>query len=674
MTNGFSYHKAFSRNIGWVTTKEQEILRNKRVAIAGMGGVGGVHLLTLARLGIGAFNIADFDVFDIANFNRQAGASMSSLGKPKAEVMAALAKDINPDIDIKIFPQGISEDNLSEFFTDVDLYVDGLDFFVFSIRQTTFAACAELGIPAITAAPLGMGTAVVNFLPGKMTFEEYFQLGDLPDEEKALRFLLGLAPAGLHFGYLVDLSRVDLANHRGPSTIMACQMCAGTAATEALKILLNRGKIRAAPHALHFDAYRGKLARTWRPGGNANPLQRLMLKVARKRLSKQINVAPTGVLASDSPSKVEGRGDGESALKAPAPQTVIDQILGLARWAPSGDNIQPWRFEIINEHHIVVHGFDTRDHCVYDLDGHPSQIALGALLETISIAATGYSLRTKVQRRIDCPETKPTFDVRFESDLNIQPEPLIAYIPCRSVQRRAMHTRLLTKKEKAALEASVGQGYRILWLEGFHDRYRAACLMFNNAKLRLTMPEAYEVHRSIIEWNARFSEDRVPDQAIGLGPLTTRLMHWVMQSWQRVEFFNTFLAGTWAPRIQLDLIPGIACAAHFAIVAQHAPEVLDDYVDAGRAVQRFWLTATKLGLQLQPEMTPLIFSRYSRNGLKFTAEDTLRNKAGYLAKELDELLGNHLAPRTAFLGRIGAGPVARARSLRLSVARLVKRG
>ena len=73
MTDGFSYHAAFARNLGWVTRAEQDSLRGKRVAIAGMGGVGGVHLLTLARLGIGAFHIADFDTFDIANFNRQAG-------------------------------------------------------------------------------------------------------------------------------------------------------------------------------------------------------------------------------------------------------------------------------------------------------------------------------------------------------------------------------------------------------------------------------------------------------------------------------------------------------------------------------------------------------------------------------------------------------------------------
>ncbi|HEV7817233.1 MAG TPA: ThiF family adenylyltransferase, partial [Janthinobacterium sp.] len=226
MTETFSYREAFSRNIGWVTQAEQETLRHKRVAIAGMGGVGGVHLLTLARLGVGAFHIADFDHFDIANFNRQVGATMSTLGRPKAEVLAQMARDINPELDIQVFPEGINESELPAFFKGADLYVDGLDFFAFAARQATFAACARLGIPAVTAAPLGMGSAVLTFLPGQMTFEEYFCWGELPMEEKALRFLVGLAPAGLHGRYLVDPSAINLKEQRGPSTIMACQLCA----------------------------------------------------------------------------------------------------------------------------------------------------------------------------------------------------------------------------------------------------------------------------------------------------------------------------------------------------------------------------------------------------------------------------------------------------------------
>jgi len=286
MSDPFIYDKAFARNIGWVTAAEQQVLRGKRVAIAGAGGVGGVHLMTLVRLGVGSFHIADFDKFDLANFNRQVGAMQSTRGLPKIEVMARMAQDVNPELEIKLFPNGIDAGNLDEFFEGVDIYIDSLDFFAFDIRQKTFALCAQRAIPATTVAPLGMGAALLNFLPGQMTFEEYFGWGDLPEQDKAIRFVVGLAPAGLHRPYLVVPSAVNFAERRGPSTIMACQLCAGIAATEALKILLGRGSVRAAPHGLQFDAYRNKLAHTWRPGGNNNPIQRLAIMIGKRVFAK----------------------------------------------------------------------------------------------------------------------------------------------------------------------------------------------------------------------------------------------------------------------------------------------------------------------------------------------------------------------------------------------------
>lgn len=281
----FDYHEAFSRNLGWVAEQEQDRLRSSRVAIAGMGGVGGFHLLTLSRLGVGAFNVADFDTFDLVNFNRQAGAGVSTLGKHKLDVMSAMARDINPELDLRQFPSGLDESVLDDFLTDVDLYVDGLDFFALDIRQAVFAACAKRGIPAITVAPLGMGAALLNFLPGQMSFEKYFGFSQNNQLEKAIRFFIGLAPARLHMGYLVDPSKIDLARHKGPSTVMGCMLCAGVASTEALKILLGRGRVYSAPWGVHYDAFKNRLERTWRPGGNdRNPLQRYALSMLRRRL------------------------------------------------------------------------------------------------------------------------------------------------------------------------------------------------------------------------------------------------------------------------------------------------------------------------------------------------------------------------------------------------------
>lgn len=282
----FNYDKAFSRNIGWVTEAEQVKLRQSRIGIGGLGGVGGVHLLTLARLGIGKFSIADFDVFDIVNFNRQVGATVQSLERSKIEVLSEMALDINPALELRTFPKGINEDCLDEFLDGVDVYVDGLDFFAFSARRMTFAACERKGIPVVTAAPLGLGTALLVFGPGGMPFEDYFGFEGCDEMEMAIRFLVGLSPAMLQRGYVVDMSRINLAERRGPSCIASCQLCAGVAAVEVLKLALNRQGVKLAPWGSQFDTYRMRYVKTWRPGGHRNPLQRLMQFLVTQQLKK----------------------------------------------------------------------------------------------------------------------------------------------------------------------------------------------------------------------------------------------------------------------------------------------------------------------------------------------------------------------------------------------------
>jgi len=280
----FDYTSAFSRNIGWLTHEEQSKLRGSKIAIAGLGGVGGAHLLTLSRLGISNFHISDFDEFDIHNLNRQAGAFMSYMGKPKLDTMAQMARDINPTSDIKLFPKGVQPDNVDEFLAGVDVYVDSLDFFALPARRMVFAKCREKGIPALTAAPLGMGTAFLYFKPDGMSFEQYFKVEGHASDEQYARFIAGLSPAMVQRDYLVAPEAVNFAEKRGPSTVMACDLCAGVMGTNVLKVLLGRGKLRAAPWGMHFDAYHQVLKHTWRPFGNSNPLQQLLLTLIRPRL------------------------------------------------------------------------------------------------------------------------------------------------------------------------------------------------------------------------------------------------------------------------------------------------------------------------------------------------------------------------------------------------------
>jgi molybdopterin/thiamine biosynthesis adenylyltransferase len=646
----FDYHSAFSRNLGWVTEAEQAILRGKRIAIAGMGGVGGSHLLTLTRLGIGAFRIADFDHFEVQNFNRQAGASVSHLGRPKVEVMAEMAKDINPELDMGCFPEGVSPANLDEFLDGVDLYVDSLDFFALDIRNTVFAACAARGIPALTAAPLGMGSALLVFMPGGMTYEEYFRMSGQNEDEQALRFMLGLAPARLQLKYLADDTRVDFNAKKGPSTPMACELCAGFAGTYAFKILLGRGDVPVAPRGIHFDAYRNKLSTTWRPWGNNHPVQRLGLAVARKMVM----------------GKRGGSSEEPTVLATP-----IERVLDLARWAPSGDNEQPWRFELVDETSAVIYAHDTRDWCIYDLDGTSSQIAVGALLENLRIAASGEGMRVNIQRRENTSDTASIFDVVLQPEGSVVPDPLVPFIRARATQRKPLDTRPLLPRQKSALEQAVGPGYKVIWLEGSKTLRQMAKLLFHNAHIRLTTPEAYEVHKKNIEWGARFSEDKLPEHALGLDLLTRKVMRFVLGSWSRVKFANRFFAGTWLPRLQMDLLTGLRCGAHFVIVADAPLSSQDCYLKGGGALQRFWLEATRQNLQLQPEMTPVIFSRYVSSGLNFTTVVSEQVLASQLADQLTGLLGGDIsADRRVFMGRVGFGEAPDSRSVRLSLKKL----
>lgn len=352
--------------------------------------------------------------------------------------------------------------------------------------------------------------------------------------------------------------------------------------------------------------------------------------------------------------------------------STMERILDLARWAPSGDNMQTWRFEIAGPDHLVVHAYDTRDHCVYDLDGHPSQIAFGTLLETITIAASAHGLRADITRRPAGRETHPEFDVRFHADPAVKPSPLLQAIEERRVQRRPMKTTPLTAEHKRLLEATVGADYTLTWLESRDQKWQAAKLMYNNARLRLTMPEAFETHRSIIDWENRVeSPDKVPANALGVDAMTLHLMKWAMVSWRRMSTVNT-LMGTWAPRLQMDLAPGMACAAHFVLKAKRAPASIDDYVAAGRALQRFWLTMTTLGLYMQPEMTPLIFSKYARENTRFTANARLEQAARDLQRQTEALIFDGQG-HPVYMGRMGYGPRPTSRSVRRPVAELMQR-
>jgi hypothetical protein len=353
-------------------------------------------------------------------------------------------------------------------------------------------------------------------------------------------------------------------------------------------------------------------------------------------------------------------------------QKAIRRILDLARWAPSGDNEQPWRFEIVEPQKIRVHGFDTRDRVLYDYQGWASQIAHGALLETIRIAASGFGMASRWSILSQGDDRHPVYEVQLTDDPTVIKDPLFSCIENRTVQRRPMKTTPLTQTQRQALIDAVGDKFDLQLFESTSERFRIARMLWRSAHIRLTCPEAYPVHKSAIEWRARFSKDRIPGGAVGVDPLTARLMEWVLQSWTRVRFFNRFLFGTIAPRLQLDFLPGLFCAAHLLIKPKAKPVGLEGRLHLGAAWQRLWLTATQQGLHLQPQMTPVIFRWYARAGQRFSAEPRLFDEALQLSGEFEALTHANAEDNFGVFARVGRSSLPGSRSIRKDLADLMK--
>ena len=144
----------FSRTELLLGTDAVEGLGNKRVAIFGIGGVGGYVCEALVRSGVGHFDLVDNDTVSLTNINRQIIATHSTVGRQKVEVMKERMLDINPNADISIHQCFFLPENANEFpFETYDYVVDAVD--TVTAKIEIIMKCKELGVPVISAMGAG---------------------------------------------------------------------------------------------------------------------------------------------------------------------------------------------------------------------------------------------------------------------------------------------------------------------------------------------------------------------------------------------------------------------------------------------------------------------------------------------------------------------------------------
>ncbi|MDX9962632.1 ThiF family adenylyltransferase [Desulfobacter postgatei] len=587
------YHaEAFSRNIGLLSPSEQEALAKARIAIPGMGGVGGAHLITMVRTGIGRFNLADFDVYEPANVNRQFGARVPEFGRPKLEVMKEQALSINPFLEIKEFPEGLCEENIDAFLEGVSLVLDSLDFFAFDIRRQLFNRAREKGIHVITAGPLGFGSAMLIFAPDKgMGFDEYFNIvEDMKPEDQHLAFAMGLAPKALQFKYM-DASKVSFKSRKGPSLNIACQLCTGMAGTEAVRIILGKGGVKSVPYYYQFDPYLRKYYTKKLNMGNKHPWQQVKVALVKKMLNRNTPIGPE-----------EPEIPRTSMQEGNIPEDIIDYIIKAGIQAPSGDNAQPWRFAK-SDNRIDLYLDRAADDSFFNVNQRASIISCGAVIENMKVAATRFGLAANLSYGQD----GKTAQMDLSKTDTIERDPLARYIWKRKTNRKLFDTQKVSQALLEELRNSI-RGIPGTDIHFITDRLQLKKLARLVGKADRIRTERRDLHEHLFKM-IRFSMDETLKKRDGFYIKNLEAgMHGeaflrTTRSWPVMNVANKLGFGKIIAKTSYDAIINSSGAG--LVVTYGFQE--ENFLNGGRALERVWLTLTRYGFELQPMTAITLF-------------------------------------------------------------------
>ena len=240
----------------------------------------------MARTGVSNFKFADFDHYELVNFNRQYGATVNSIGRNKAIVTSEIVLAINPLAKTKAFTNGIDESNIDDFLDGVNVVMDALDLFAPRTRRLLYKHAHKKGIAVFTAGPIGYSCAWQIYLPTGPTFDDFCCMNDsMSDEDLIVRHLITAAPAGTHLKYM-KAKNVDLSGHAAPSLGPVCTMLHGILVIEVINFVTGKKPIKGVPHYFQFDMMTNQFKTGYLRWGNRNPIQKLKIWYLNRLLEK----------------------------------------------------------------------------------------------------------------------------------------------------------------------------------------------------------------------------------------------------------------------------------------------------------------------------------------------------------------------------------------------------
>ena len=580
------------RNRNKLTRAEQARFRTLRVGVVGVSaGHSIAHVLAMEGL-VGELRLADFDTVELSNLNRIPG-SVLDLGLNKAVVAARRIAEIDPYLKVVTIPEGVNPKNLDGFLDGLDLVIEECD--SLDVKFLVREAARERRIPVI------METSD----RGVLDVERF----DLEPRRPIFHGLLG------EMDY-ETLSGLSLAE-KGPYVLK----------------MLGPREVSARGAATFFEL--GTTITGWPQLASEVTLGAASVAAAVRRLgmggdlpSGRIRLDVDEILEGIAPVEVEP--DPLFELAAPAPTDPlptdaddIELVVDAARRAPSGGNVQPWRFEADDEE---VRFFLVPERTsIMDVRYRGSYVALGAALFNARVAAATRSRLGTVKLFPGGEHSHHVATMRLGNGGDAQLASLYPAVPTRAANRRAAQPHEIESSAIDSLNYAVErEGAALRFVT---DRSRVndvGELLGRTDRLRFLLPDVHQQMLQELRWPGYDSlEEGLDVRTLEMDPMGLAALDLL----KRPDVMGHL--AEWRAGQVLGLRTQAVVSASSAVAAITVPRADPTwYVRAGAAIERFWLQAELLGLAVQPVAPVFLYAN---------DEDDLRALGG--ERYLDEMYG-----------------------------------
>jgi molybdopterin/thiamine biosynthesis adenylyltransferase len=659
-----------NRNQHKITREEHDVLAEKKVGVVGLSVGQSVAMNLAMERSCGELRIADFDSLELSNLNR-IRTGVHNLGVSKVEILAREIAELDPFLRVRCFPQGVTADNLDQFLTDggkLSLLIeecDSLDIKVLCRQRArehripVVMETSDRGILDIERFDLESNRPIFH---GKVKDLDPQHLKDLRDEEK--------------IPFALSILGIDSLSPRMRASLLEVGQSLTSWPQPATSVMLGS--------AVAADACRRILLDTFHESGRFFvDLEELVTDGLAKEAITQTMKAPTSKtgdpqvlrLTERDMESMASKVDHEAGPTQIQPnRDIVKRLVHAATLAPSGGNVQPWRWLFRGGKLFLFHDKE-RSVCLLDFLDRASHMALGAAAENLVLEAHAQSLEVELRKfpipndsRLACIFTfHENADNRKVSQESHERDPLVAFISERSTNRKLSRRQLIPQEKMRALVdvAATVPGVQLDLVTTEDQLSELGEIVGATERLRMLHPQA---HADFIK-EVRWTQEEAVTTRDGIDLATVELSPWqrsglqVAKNWLAVKYIKKWGGGAVFETLSRQATES-ASAMGLLTMSEDDPV---SYFDGGRAVEAIWLEANRHGIAFQP-LTPItfLFLRLLRGkGEGLTQE--MHSELPALRERFLTIFPNASGRGEIFLFRLFYAAPPSARSLRRSV-------